>query len=321
MKKEVDILHAKISKIAGEDKAHLNRHLQWNQHFRQADEAVAAISSEIDAMGCIPETDSKQWRAKKANWENSRDQQSRSREELFRCKESAYQEKSSVQAEANATQQKRERLQARGTKLNDQRERLQSATVQGLGERERKESEQAAKALERQQVEEKTNEQIALCYRSLQEVQYQSQQSWYQARIIENAFHQQQMMGVSSDTEPMTPEGDLPGATRQTSGTSGFHFPPIGSPDPIRHASLRHEARPRSTSMLSGSSHYTDFSDQDPAPPMPTRTISVVDRYQSGSSGSSDRGSGGSQRDPTSPVIPTGVRISPLGQQGSPVWS
>lgn len=321
LKKEVDILQAKISKIAGEDKAHLNRHLQWNQHFRQADDAVASISSEIDAMGPLPESDSKQWKAKKANWEQGRDQQSRSREGLFRCKESAYQDKSSVQSEATATQQKRERLQARGAKLNDQRERLQSATVQGLDERERKESEQAAKAMERQQVEGKTTEQIAAFCRSLQEVQYQSQQSWQQARIVENAFHQQQMMGMSSETEPVNPEGELQGTNRLSSCTSGFRFPPIGSPDFIRHASLRYEARPRSTSMLSGNSHYTDFSDQDPAPPMPVRTVSVIDRQQSGSSGSSDRGSGGSQCDPTSPLASTGVRISPLGKKGSPVWN
>ena len=271
-------------------------------------------------MGCIPDSESKQWRAKKASWEQARDQRSRNREELFRCKESAYQEKSSVQAETTATQQKRERLQARGAKLNDQRERLQSATVQGLDERERKESEQAAKARERQQVKDRTTEQIAVCYRSLQEVQYQSQQSWYQARIIEDAFHQQRMMGMSSDTEPMTPEGDVPGTIRPTPGTSSFRFPPLGSPDALRYAFIRHEARPRSTSVLSGNSHYTDFSDQDPAPPMPVRTMPTVDRQQSGSSGSSDRGSGGSQRDPTSPIAP-GVRISPLGKNGSPVWN
>ena len=321
LKKEVDILQAKISKIAGEDKAHLNRHLQWNQHFRQADDAVTSISSEIDAMGCVPESDSKQWKAKRASWEKGRDQQSRSREELFRCKESAYQEKSSMQAEASATQQKRERLQARGAKLNDQRERLQSATAQGLGERERKESEQAAKTMERQQIEEKTNEQIAAFYRSLHEVQYQGQQFWQQARIVENAFHQQQMMGMSSENDLLSTEGDVAGTNRLTSGTPGFRFPPLGSPDPTRHASLRNEARPRSTSMLSGNSHYTDFSDPDPAPPMPVRSVPVIDRQQSRSSGSSDRGSGGSQRDPTSPVVPAGVRISPLGKKGSPIWN
>lgn len=321
LRKEVDILQAKISKIAGEDKAHLNRHLQWNQHFRQADDAIASISSEIDAMGSIPEGDSKQWKATKSNWEQARDQQSRSREELFRCKESAYQDKSSIQSEATATQQKRERLQARSAKLNEQRERLQSATVQGLDERERKESEQAAKAMERQQVKEKTTEQIAAFYRSLQEVRYQSQQSWQQARIVENAFHQQQMIGMSSETEPVNPEGELQGTNRLSSCTSGYRFPPMGSPDLIRHTSLRYEARPRSTSMLSSNSHYTDFSDQDPAPPMPFRTIPVIDRQQSGSSGSSDRGSGGSQRDPTSPLASTGVRISSLGKKGSPVWN
>ena len=320
LKKEVDILQAKISKIASEDKAHLNRHLQWNQHFRQADDAVASISNEIDAMGCVPEADSKQWKASKASWDKARDQQSRSREELFRCKESAYQEKFSVQAEATATQQKRERLQARGAKLNDQRDRLQSATAQGLGEKERKESEQAAKTMERQQFEGKINEQIGAYHRSLQEIQYQGQQSWQQSRVIENAFHQQQMMGMSGDINPVTPEGDLPGTNRLASGTSGFRFPPIGSPDPFRHASLRNEARPRSTSMLSGNSHYTDFSDPDPAPPMPVRSVPLIDQQQNGSY-DSERDSRGSQRGSTSPVIPTGTRISPLGKGGSPVWN
>ena len=43
LRKEIDSLTGKIAKIGGDDKAQTSRHLQWNQHMRQADKAVTAI--------------------------------------------------------------------------------------------------------------------------------------------------------------------------------------------------------------------------------------------------------------------------------------
>lgn len=331
MKKEIEILHAKISKIGSEDKAHSNRHLQWNQHTRQADEAIDWLSTEIEELGCVPENDSQQWKDKKALWDESKEQQSTVRDELFRCKDSANREKSAVEVEASMTQLKRERFQIRNAKLNDQCDRLESATIQGLDEKERREAEQVARATDRLQIEERSREQIATIYRSIQDTHNHSQQVWQQAHLIESAFQHQQRMGSPGLAGRVTPEGDLPGLNPHppTSNMSGFRFPPFATPDhsiPLHSTlpSLRHETRPRSISILSGNSAYTDFSDQDPAPPMPSsRAMETIrGRQPSGSSGSGS-GSVSSQRDQVSPVMGKGTRPrkSPVGKRSSPVWN
>lgn len=290
------------------------------------------LSSEIDSLGVVPENDSKEWKKKKAMWEECRDRQLSAREEVSRCKEFAQREKSAVEAEATMTQQKRERLQIREAKLNDQRDRLQSATVQGLDEKERREAEQVAKATDRQHMDERSREEIAALCRSIQETQYHSQQSWQQAQLIENAFQPHPLMGAASQARAITPEGDLPGTNPHVSAptASGFRFPafPTSDHSTSLHGtlpSLRYETRPRSVSMLSGNSVYTDFSDQDPAPPMPSnRTMYAIrGRQTSGSSGNSGSASGSvsSQRDQNSPAMGIAPKKSPVGKTSSPIWN
>lgn len=325
LKKDIEVFSAKISKLGGEDKAHLNRHLQWNQHTRQADEAVASLSWEIESMGCLPEDEIRVSKERKAGWDEARTHQTATRDDLFRCKESAHQVKSSIHAEATSTQQKKERLVARKSKLNDQHDRLESATSQGLDERQRKNSEQAAKDVERLQIEHRSVDQMAHCRQTIRDSRHVTQQIWHQAQTVESAFHEQQMMSTPDEERPITPEGDLPGTVPHHSGAPAFRFPAFGSPDPpngIRShsGSFRHsDNRPRSTSMLSGNSVYADFEDQDPAPPMPPRAVEVIrerGRKQSGGSGS---GSSGSQRDPASPIVGSAALLSP-GKR-SPVWN
>lgn len=327
LKKDIEVFSAKISKLGGEDKAHLNRHLQWNQHTRQAEESVTSLSGEIESMGCLPEDDIKLSKKRKAGWDEARTHQTATRDDLFRCKESAHQEKSSIHAEATSTQQKKERLLARKSKLNDQHDRLVSATSQGLDERQRKNSEQAAKDVERNQIEERSFDQLAHCQRSIQDSRHVTQQAWHQAQIVESAFHEQQVMSSPDEGRPITPEGDLPGTVHHYTPAPAFRFPAFGSPDPANgirshSGSFRHsDNRPRSTSMLSGTSVYADFEDQDPAPPMPARAVEVIrerGRKQSGGSGSGS-GSSGSQRDPASPVVGNAALMSP-GKR-SPVWN
>ncbi|KAL9075927.1 MAG: hypothetical protein Q9161_001321 [Pseudevernia consocians] len=325
LKKDIEVFSAKISKLGGEDKAHLNRHLQWNQHTRQADEAVASLSGEIESMGCLPEDEIRLSKERKAGWDEARTHQTATRDGLFRCKESAHQEKSSVHAEATSTQQKKERLLVRKSKLNDQHDRLHSATSHGLDEKQRKNSGQAAKDLERIQIETRSFNQLTQYQQTLQDSRYVTQQTWHQAQIVESAFYEQQMMSTPDEERSSTPEGDLPGTVPHHTAAPAFRFPVFGSPDPpngtrSHSGSFRHsDNRPRSTSMLSGNSAYADFEDQDPAPPMPTRAVEVIrerGRKQSGGSGS---GSSGSQRDPASPVVGSAALMSP-GKR-SPVWN
>ena len=325
LKKEIEVFSAKIFKLGGEDKAHLNRHLQWNQHTRQADEAVMSLSGEIESMGCLPEDEISLSKEKKASWDEARTQQTATRDELVRRKESAHHEKSSIHAEATSTQQKKERLLARKSKLNDQYDRLESATSQGLDERQRKNTEQAARDEERLQYERSCFDQIAHGRHLMEEKRLATKHLLNQTQTMESAFHEQQQIMSEPDGErPITPEGDLPGTVPHT-GAAAFRFPAFGSPDPpngIRSdsGSFRHsDSRPRSTSMLSGNSVSVDFEDQDPAPPMPARAVEVIrerGRKQSGGSGS---GSSGSQRDPASPVVGGAALMSP-GKR-SPVWN
>lgn len=328
IRKEIDILNGKISKIGGEDKAHSNRHLQWNQHLRVANEALTEISLEIDSLESVPENDFKQWREKKELWEQSKDRQSRVREDLIRCKETADREKSAALAEEVATRQKRERLQSRGIKLNDQLDRLQSAAVQELDEKERKNREHAALMADRRQIEERGREQIGNLQRSVQEVQYHTQQTRQQAQMIESAFRQHHLMGTASQTGRQTPERDPIGTNHyRPTSVSGFRFPAFTTPEhapPIlsNPLSLRHENRPRSTSLLSGSSVYTDFFDQDPAPPMPSsRAMETIRGQQPSRSSGSGSGSISSQRDPISPIGGSAPRRSPGEKRSSPIWN
>ena len=339
IKKEIDVLQSKIAKAGGEDKAQRSRQVQNNLLIRQADDAIVSITSQLEELGGVPDEDIQEWKAKRRDWEEERSRQSTVRDDLFRYKESANREMSSVQVESSANQQKRERLLLRSTKLNDQLKRIQSTTAQGLGEKERKFAEQAAKESDRQQTEQSYNDQINSLTRSIQETQYRSRQAWQQAQTMEHAFDHQQMLGAPTDLAEdalLTPEGELPGTNAFpptfNPGSSGFRFPnfftPLTDSPPANQAPLRREGgRARSTSVLSGTSAYTDFSDPDPAPPMPTahpRAMEYVfgngERQQrgSGSSGSGSGSADGSFREATSPV--GGSRVSPGGGMASPVW-
>ena len=322
LKKDIEVFSAKISKLGGEDKAHVNRHLQWNQHTRQADEAVVSLSEEIESMGCLPENEVTLSKEMKAGWDEARTQQTAMRDELFRYKEAAHQERSSIHAEATSTQQKKERLLARKSKLNDQHDRLESATSQGLDERQRKNSEQAAKDEERLQVENRYLEDMGYYQRAIQDGRYVTQQTWLQAQTFENAYTEQQTMSRPDGERSITPEGDLPGTH---TGGPASRFPTFGSPSPpngirSQSGSLRHSGnRPRSVSMLSGNRVSADFDDQDPTPPMPARAVEVIRKKGRKHSGGSGSGSSGSQRDPASPVVGGAALMSP--GKSSPVWN
>ena len=325
MKKEIDVLSSKITKLGGEDKAHFNRQLQWNQNTKQADEAVELLSAEIDSLGCIPEDEMQLSRERKASWDEARSRHSNAKEALLQSKDDAQRERSSAQSEAISTQQKRERLSGRKAKLNDQHDKLETVTTKGQDEKERKNSEQAAKDLERLQYEQRGNEQVTTFQRAIQESRFLTQQIWQQIQNLENAYCDQQITNEANVERPITPEGDLPG-TVPRANTPALRYSTFGSPDVTggirsHSGSIRTNGhRPRSTSMLSGNSVYADFDDEDPAPPMPARAVEVIrgrGRKQSLGSGS---GSSGSHRDPASPLIDNIAQTSPVGKR-SPVWN
>ena len=328
IKKDIDVFNGKISKLASEDRAHMNRHLQWNQHTRQAEEAVSSITSEIESLGSLTQEELKMSRDKRASWDGTRRQEIMTREQLIRGKDAAQRERIAVQAEATSTQQKKDRLIARRAKLNDQYERLQSATVQGLTDKQRKNSKQAAKEIERMQAEQQLQDQISSCNQAWQESRLLVNHYMQQAQVLESAFQEQQLFPSAPrpNGRPLTPEGDLPGENRQYAATATFRSPPFGTADSTaglrsHSSSIRQmEHRPRSTSIRSGNSHYTDFDDPDPALPIPSRVVETIrekgrKRSVVSAGGSS---SSNSQRDPASPVVGNCAQESAVGKK-SPV--
>lgn len=333
MKKEIEILHSKIAKVNVEDKAHQSRHLQWNQHTRQADEQTNALCTQIETLGSMPETDLNEWKEKKALFDEARKRQLGTREDLTRYKEAVKREKSSVEAEASQAHQKLERLQSRHAKLNDQHQRLhlQSVANSSPEKRERRETHRPPKSAE---AEEKPNEQIAIYAQAIEETRFSTAKIWQQIQLHENLYQQNQQMPTSL-SDRVTPEGDLTGTSTHasTSNMSGFRFPTFAPSDPstpLLHSNLsplRQENRHRSVSLLSGNSVYTDFSDQDPAPPMPssgTLARRAMKGRQPSSSSGSGSGSVSSQREQKSPV--GGVSLprpmeSPGEKRKSPVWN
>ncbi|KAL8695001.1 MAG: hypothetical protein Q9218_000473 [Villophora microphyllina] len=325
IKKEIEKLNAAIAKQNEAEKSHSSRQLQFSQHCKQAEELLAAITEEIDSLDNVPEEETEQRKAKKAVWDEHREALDAAKEDHLCHKTAAHQETQAVEAEASTTQQKRERLQARKTKLNEQYSRLESANSQDLDDKGRKEAEQAARLARRRQEEERSNEQLAIFNRRIHEKQYQTQQYMQQAEMLASAYYAQQNMDLSAEGDAAYAENEPNGAVAQglAPSTFGARFPAFSSPDnvsiPNVIGSFGQGTRPRSSSLLAGSTPYTDFLDQDPAPPMPSTQVMRLfrGRQQSGSSGSGSNGS----REPSSPVSAIGSRQSPIVKKGSPVWN
>ncbi|KAL9028908.1 MAG: hypothetical protein Q9196_002787 [Gyalolechia fulgens] len=332
LKREIEKLSASITKQNDTERSQSNRQLQLSQSTKQAEESFTSLSSEIELVSQIPDDEMEDWKAKKGAWEDCQKQLDTVKEDYQRCKTAAHQERQAIEAEASSTQQKRERLQGRKAKLSEQYDRLQSANTQDLDEKGRKEAEHSARIASQRQVEEKANEQVATVSRTIQETHHHTQQLLQQVEMLANAFQMQQNVGLTNDHDAGLVEGNTLGAVAQGSSSSsglGFRFPAFTSVEngSIHNGSgpFRQDAqRPRSSSLLAGSTPYSDFLDQDPAPPMPSNQAMrlIRGRQQSGSSGSgSGSGSNGSQRDPASPVSALGNRKSPIVKKGSPVWN
>ena len=329
IKKDIDVFSTRINKLASEDRSHTNRHLQWNQHMKQADEAVTSIEEEIEAFGNPPEDELNSSREMKGSWEATQQAQHSTASALARGREAAQREKILAQNEAQSAQQKRERLLTRRTKLQDQYEKLESVTAEGLSHRERQNSEQAAKDLQRAQIDRDLQDRMTSFTQNWQDSQYSIGNAMSQAQLLENAFHDQQVIvsrPLHPEERPLTPEGDLPGENPQKAVPNAFRFPTFGTPESTgglkghSGSSSQANARPRSTSHLSGNSNYVDFEDQDPAPPMPSRAVDAIRGRDRNKSGGSASGSSGSNSHPASPAVAHHVLDSPVGKR-SPVWN
>lgn len=225
------------------------RSLQLERNIRQTEDATAALDSQIDNLGNVPDEEYEEWSEQKAKYEQELEVLKSAKAEISSTRASNAREMSSLESELTSTAQRRERLQGRRTRVNEQHERIISANAQGLNERERRAAEQFAREQDQAKLEIGFNEQCASISQSIQDYQVRTGQLWQQCTAVEQAIQQQQMF---MDPAPLTPEGELPGTSTFTDAPSvplsslasnitshrsllGQTFPPLKS-SPLQHS-------------------------------------------------------------------------------------
>lgn len=263
IRKELDNFNHRLQSGTDENRQK-QRSLQLERNIQQTEEATAALKVQLDNMENVPEKETEQWSAHKADFDRELELFNSAKEKLTEARLAAAQQVASVEQELNTVVQKRERLQSRRTRVNEQYERIISANAQGLNERERRAAEQFAREQDHAKMETNFHEQFASISQSVQDFQLRTSQLWQQASAIEQSIQQQQQQ-MLLESGPLTPEGNLPGTnplseTNASTTTApngrallGLGFPPAKS-SPLNsspvHATSSHPTSPVHDSFM-----------------------------------------------------------------------
>jgi hypothetical protein len=327
IKKEVDTLSNRLANAGGSDERQRQRVLQFTQNIRQAEDAAADFTTQADALGAIPEEETREAAVKKAEWKKQRDHKNTVSSEFDDIKADIESQIQSVESDIATALQKRERLQQRQTRLNEQHDRLVTANEEGYTAKQRREQERAALRQQRADVENQYRSNINGFERRAEEHNIATSQ------IMQTSQHYETLLLQAShsyESVPTTPEGPLPGTTMSphANAFTSFTFPTFTPHHGSTPGSLR-GGRGRSSSMLSNVSGFTDGFDEPISPAVyvlenPFHTADCVNGH-GGSHGSGSLSSGtssqsSSQRDPMSPlqsVKPMMVRSPTDGSAGA----
>lgn len=327
IKKEVDTLSNRLANAGGSDERQRQRVLQFTQNIRQADDAAADFTTQADALGAIPEEETREAAIKKAEWKKQRDLKNAVSSEFDGIKADIESQVQSVESDIATALQKRERLQQRQTRLNEQHDRLVTANEEGYTAKQRREQERAALRQQRADVENQYRSNINGFERRAEEHNIATSQ------VMQTSQHYETLLLQAShsfESVPTTPEGPLPGTTMSphANAFTSFTFPSFTPHHGSTPGSLR-GGRGRSSSMLSNVSGFTDGFDEPISPAVyvlenPFHTADYVNGH-GGSHGSGSLSSGtssqsSSQRDPMSPlqsVKPMMVRSPTGGSAGA----
>ncbi|XPS91305.1 hypothetical protein M3J09_000725 [Ascochyta lentis] len=307
IKKEVDTLSNRLSNAGGSDERQRQRVLQFTQNIRQADDAAADFALQADNLGAIPEEETREAAAKKAEWKKERDNKNAVARGFDAVKADIEAQVQSVETDISTVLQKRERLQQRQTRLNEQHDRLVTANQEGFTAKQRREQERHALRLQRADVEHQYRSNINGFERRAEE------QNITTSQIMQTAQHYEALLlqGAHHESIPTTPEGPLPGTTMSphANAFTSFTFPSLhhvgSTPGSLRGG------RGRSSSMLSDVSGFTDGFEEHISSAYalenPFNAPGFVNGHTNDSQGSGSLSSGtssqsSSQRDPLSPV-------------------
>ncbi|RMJ20859.1 hypothetical protein PHISP_08272 [Aspergillus sp. HF37] len=264
IRKELDNFNNRLHSGTDENRQK-QRSLQLERNIRQTEETTAALEVQLDNLENIPEEELEEWSTQKANFERELELFNTAKEELASARSAVAQDVSSVESELNSTVQRRERVQSRRTRVNEQFERIVSANAQGLNERERRAAEQFAREQDHAKLEANFNEQFTSISQSIQDYQLRTNQLWQQASAMEQAIQQQQQQ-MLMDSEPLTPEGNLPG-TNPLPENSSLTLPPLSGSLTNNRSLIGLNFPPLKSSPLQKSSSPVGASSSHPTSP------------------------------------------------------
>jgi hypothetical protein len=309
IKKEVDTLGSRLGNSGGNDDRQRQRVLQFTQNIRQADDAVADLAIQVDALGDIPEEEVKEAAVRKKEWQKERASKEAMLAELDSAKAETDRQVRSVESDITSAVQKRERLQQRQTRLNEQHDRLIIANREGYTAKQRKEQDRQAELNERILNEASYHSNINNFERRANDLNVSTAQMKQTIQHFETLVQHPQ----HTSSVPATPDGHLPGTTNMSPHANPFRSFTFPNPNDNSATGSLRGGRGRSSSMLSNISGFTDGFTDDYTSPSVYHGLgnafhaSHLLNGRKGSHGSGSLSSGtssqsSSQRDPLSPV-------------------
>ena len=324
VRKEMEKLVSGIASSGGNDDRLRQKVQQSNLHMKQAEDALAALGSQISTLSNLPtDADTVEVKAAKSEFQSQKDIHTRARKEFNALKQEAQSEVHTLVNDVSNLEAKRERIQFRIAKLTSEHERITDANARGLDEAQRKVTEQQAREVERQNLETHYNGRLIAITTEFAQKTYELQH--LQTLVAQLQAMEQSEIGYTQSPTTSVPNfgyGDIPeGVTASNSPwnpaptTAGLYAPGYsmmasGSSQGIR-------TRGRSSSMLSNVSGFTQSSGEGDPPTLQTSASQSTFsksllpglhmRGRQGSSGSaSGSGGSGSVGDPKSPIAGNG---------------
>lgn len=315
IKREINMLKAKLDASGGNDDKQEKRITQITQHKTQAEEAAAELKIQIDAMGEIPETDAVQSEAKRSKWQSAANAKRAADKDIENAKAEAERELNALKSDITQTESKREKLAARLTQRHQELDKLMSRQQADMTAKQKREFDRAQMSQRREQEETELRSHIA-AFESEAEVFQRKSHDAYQQMAALQSWTSSAPPPYPGYSSPPTPDNALPGANGSLGSPQSNGFPAFG-PHPFQ--SPFHSAQPsisqtqsgprgRSSSMLSQYSGFTEPGDDQFFSPEQTRSQyswpvqpsaiagapTTGDRKESESSGSQPSASTGS---------------------------
>jgi hypothetical protein len=317
-RKEIDRLISNIATSGGNDDRLRQKVQQSNLHAKQAEDAVASLTEQLDQLENLPEDDYNEWKSAKSAWQSQKDIYKACRNEFHEAKQNADREIQALTAEVTAFQQKRERMLSRINKLKGEYERITDANARGLDEAQRKATERAAKEAERARAEMMYMERLDTLGPQILVMQQRFTGLWaginamQQAEYLAAQAHAQQSptSSVPNLIPYDIPEGNVPNTSypwHSSNMLMPFSNPSLNSLNPQQG----YRTRGRSSSMLSNVSGFTQSSVEEP--PLPQDAHGTTEKERQKSEGS--RSSGSSASDPKSPAAAKVPNVSRWSNQ------